>query len=441
MSNLPQEGGAAPIEEADTVVEQQYASARSKSARYLAFAEQILISGSNFLLYIYAARMLPKDQWGMLSFALASLQVLQGFQRAFVTVPMMTSGDKHSTFTHSLCFWNSIQGWVTGVTLVLVLFIHVIARYIMDYWVADSLLLVAALLIPWYYMEYARRVVIMSSSMYRLLFMGIAYALVFLIVGGGAYWVNYDWGLSEFVLLMALAAAISSLCAPLRLRPPMTIRAKSNGGSWSIDSLWRFGRWAAASSLAYTGYNFAIQAILAAMSGPVALGVFAAARNLVQPVSTLIQAIDSVDKPRAGWAYAKQGMTGMWKVTRRSWAWLFILALPYLGLVSLFSEPLLVFFYQEKYVDASVPVYIWCLVMLTMILVQPLETGLYVLRRPDWLFYGRAASAVLVLVLTPWLVAYWSVSGALVSLAIGWSLAGANAAWLLKKVPDRGVPS
>ena len=73
---------------------QNQAGVGARSARYFALAEQSLISGSNFLLYIYAARVLPKDQWGSLSFTLAFLLVLQGFQRAFVTVPMATSGDR-----------------------------------------------------------------------------------------------------------------------------------------------------------------------------------------------------------------------------------------------------------------------------------------------------------------------------------------------------------
>lgn len=416
-------------------VEQSQEGVGAKSAHYFALAEQALISGSNFLLYLYAARMLPKDQWGALSFALAFLQVLQGFQRAFVTVPMITSGDKHGTFANSLRFWRQMQGWVTAVTLFLLLCIYIIARP-MDPWVGESILLTAVLLIPWYYMEFARRVIIMSHSMNRLLGMAICYALVLLLTGAIAHSLQFDLNLFSFVLAMALAAVISSFSARVRLWPTLGIGEINAGGSWSIRSLWRFGRWAAASSLAYSGYTFAIQAILAAIAGPAALGVYTAARNLTQPVATLVQAIDSVDKPRAGRAYASRGMSGLWQVIRRSWGWLLILALPYVMFVGFLSEPLLILAYGEKYADASVPVQMWCVVMLITILVQPLETGLYVVRRPDWLFYGRAASAGFILILTPWLVTHWSVNGALVALAAGWGLAGAIAARSLIKIPN-----
>jgi O-antigen/teichoic acid export membrane protein len=410
----------------------------AKSARYFAIAEQAFISGSNFLLYVYAARMLPKNQWGALSFALATLLVLQGFQRAFVTVPMVTSGDKHSTFTDSLPFWRQMQGWTTAATLLLLLCFYIMARYYLDAWIAESILLTAILVIPMYYMEFARRVVIMAFSMRRLLVMAAIYAFVLFIAGAIAHWLGYDQHLWGFVVTMALAAIVSCLSARVKLWP---VVGSNSGGSWDIFSLWRFGRWAAASSLAYTGYNFAIQAILAAMAGPAALGVFAAARNLTQPVGMLIQAIDSVDKPRAGRAYAQQSMPGLWQITRRSWAWLFTLALPYLTLIGFFSGSLLVFIYGEKYADAATPVQLWCVVMITMILVQPLETGLYVIRRPDWLFYGRAVSAGLILILTPWLVMNWSVNGALVALATGWGLAGAIAAGLLVRLSHQAKSS
>lgn len=421
-------------EEAGVLIEQNQAGVDARSARYLVLVEQALISGSNFLLYVYAARMLPKDQWGTLSFALALLQVLQGFQRAFVTLPMVTSGDKQGVFANSLRFWRQMQGGITAATLLLVLGLYVIALYYLDAWVAEGILLTAVLVIPWYYMEFARRVIIMSSSMYRLLTMAIIYVCVLLIAVAVVHWRDFGHHLPlVFVSVMASAAVISSFSAKVQLWPTMGIARTNAGGSWTSTSLWRFGRWAAASSLAYTGYNFAIQAILAAITGPAVLGVFTAARNLIQPISTLVQAIDSVDKPRAGRAYASRGMPGLWHVIRRSWAWLFLLALPYVALVGVFSESLLVVVYGEKYADASVPVQLWCVVMLIMILVQPLETGLYVLRRPDWLFYGRAISAGFVLMLTPWLVMQWSVNGALVALAAGWGLAGVSAARRLAK--------
>lgn len=433
-SSSSEQHGVPPSEKADALPEPGRSGVGARSARYYALAEQALISGSNFFLYVYAARMLPKDEWGALSFSLAFIHVLQGFQRAFVTVPMMTSGDKHGDFVSSLGFWRQMQGWVTGVTILLMLVLYSIARYCMDSWVAESILLTAVFVIPWYYMEFARRVIIMSSSMYRLLVMAIFYAFVLLMACMAVHWLGVDRHPWAFGLAMSLAAIVSSFSARVRLWPPLGIGRTNTGGSWSIISLWRFGRWAAASSLAYTGYNFTIQAILAAIGGPAALAVYTAARNLTQPVNTLVQAIDSIDKARAGQAYATQGMPGLWHVIRRSWAWLLILALPYVAFVGIFSDSLLVFIYGEKYADASTPVQFWCVVMLTMILVQPLETGLYVIRRPDWLFYGRAVSAGFVLLLTPWLVMNWSVNGALVALAAGWALAGASAARRLARI-------
>jgi O-antigen/teichoic acid export membrane protein len=167
-----------------------------------------------------------------------------------------------------------------------------------------------------------------------------------------------------------------------------------------------------------------VQAILAAIAGPSAVGAYAAVRTLTQPVGTLIQAIDTVDKPRAGRAYAERGINGLWVVIRKSWAWLIALSLPYLVAISYFSSEVLAIAYGDRYADVSGLVVLWSAVMLVMLFTQPLETGLYVIRRPDLLFKGRAVSAVLVLSATPFLISAWSASGALSALILGWSLAG-----------------
>lgn len=394
---------------------------RSKSARHYALLEQGLISGSNFLLYIYAARILPKEEWGALSFALASLLLLQGFQRAFVTLPMITSGELQGSGVTSLFFWRQLQGWVTGLTLLVICVFILLSSFAFAGWVTDSAILTAALVVPLYYLEFARRVVIITLSMRRLLMMAIAYSVSLLLLVLIAYELGIATQLKSLVAAMIVASVVSCLASRVALLPT---RGQHQSGNWTPSSILHFGRWAAASSLAYSGYNFAVQAILATIAGPGALGAFAAARNFTQPIGTLIQAMDSVDKPRAGHAHAKSGMSGLLRVIRQSWLWLLVLSLPYLIAVSFFSPQLLELIYGEKYADASLPVSLWCLVMIAMIVTQPIETGLYVLRRPDWLFFGRATAAILVLIVTPWLVIRWTATGALIALATGWGLAG-----------------
>lgn len=399
-------------------------------SRYLAFTEQALISGSNFLLYLFAARNLPKESWGELSLALGFILVIQGFQRAFVTIPMVTTDSGLSEFNLSIGFWKRVQLSVSLGLLLFVLVGYVLSVLFYEPWIQRTLLYSMLLLIPLFYLEFARRIIVMSSGAKRLVGMAVAYVLgLLLIVGGGS-----AYGYAGNVWVFVSALAVASLASLYVAGVPLFASSRTDSDSpWCAASLWQFGRWAAASSLAYTGYNFAIQGLLAAMSGPVAVGVFAAARNLIQPINTLIQAVDTVDKPRAGRAFAATGIDGLRSVTRRSWKAMLVVGLPYLCLVYVFSDSILNLFYGEKYADGGSAVRLWCFVALAMIFAQPLETCLYVIKHPDWLFYTRISSAMLVIIVCPWLILNWSFNGALLALSSGWMLAGIFAMWRMSK--------
>lgn len=407
------------------------------SDRYFTLIEQALISGSNFLLYLYATRSLPKENWGELSMALAALLVIQGFQRAFVTLPMSTSGDSPMSFMReALPFWCRAQVAIILLTIPLIILAYGIAVPYGAAWVVRCIEITAILMVPMYYLEFARRVVILGVSMQRLVGMAVIYSCVLAIGALGIWFWNLEASTTAFVFTIISGALCSCCYARISLAPRALIQ---HSATWNARKLWHFGKWGAGSSIAYSGYNFAVQAILAIMIGPTAVAVFAATRNLAQPINVVVQAMDSVDKPRAARAYHHQGLQGLWLVTKRSWTWLLAIAIPYFVLVGYFAEDVLALAYGDKYSKASPELLLWFLVLLFMILVQPVESALYVLRKPKWMFFGRLAAALLVLCVAPFVAAAWSVKGALAALALGWSIAGIAAGmqfYMLSKQGD-----
>lgn len=402
------------------------------SARHLSLAEQGLISGSNFLVLIAAARILPKEALGAFSFALATLLLFQGLiQRAFVLLPMSTTGKSRDESVHNLAFWRWVQAGTMAAILALMGAFYLVARGFLDAWIADSVLVALIVVVPSFYMEFLRRVVLLTSTMPRLLLMGCAYAGTIAIFAAVALLSDHTPGLFAFALCLCAAGLASCLVSGAR---PLPRGGFQHPVGWTLPSYWRFARWSVGASLGSAGYSFGIQSILAAMAGPVALAGYAAARNLVQPVSTLMQAMDNVDKARAGRAFAQTGMAGLWGVVRHSWTWLFMLAIPYFVFVAALSDWILPLLYGSKYGDITDQVRLWCLVMAAMIVVQPLETALYAVRRPDLLFYGRLPSACLAMLLAPALILQSNEKGALVAVVLGWCLAGLTAAWQLRRL-------
>ena len=410
----------------------QERGAGAASARRVSLAEQGLISGSNFMVLIAAARVLPKEELGAFSFALATLLLFQGLiQRPFVLLPMSTTGKSRDESIQNLEFWRWTQAGTMAVIVALLGAFCLVARAFLDAWIADSALVALIVVVPSFYMEFLRRVVLLTGTMRRLLLMGFAYAGTIAAFGAVALVSGRQPGLFAFGLCLGAAGLASCLVSGQR---PLFRGKFQHPLGWTLPSYWRFGRWSVGASLGSAGYSFGIQSILAAMAGPVALAGYAAARNLVQPVSTLMQAMDNVDKARAGRAFAQAGMPGLWAVVRHSWTWLFMLAMPYFVAVAALADWILPLVYGSKYGDIGDQVRLWCVVMAAMIVVQPLETALYAVRRPDLLFYGRLPSACLAMLLAPALILHWNEKGALVAVVLGWCLAGLAAAWQLRRV-------
>lgn len=235
--------------------------------------------------------------------------------------------------------------------------------------------------------------------------------------------------------LMPVAAAYIlpyALCATIMCFLLGSHRPDFNELAKSTDEILSFSKWSVLGSLAFSGYNFAIQSVLGLISGPASLGALNAARNVIQPTSSLIQAIDSVDKPRASRAYAHDGVVGLLSVTRGSVGTLLFLGVPYLLFIGFFPKEVLNFLYGAASGYSEGTLVALCAMAVLMLCAQPIETSLYVLRRPRSLFFNRLVASLVSLPLAFLLIEKYGALGAALSLTIGWAvslLGGCKTVW------------
>ncbi len=182
----------------------------------------------------------------------------------------------------------------------------------------------------------------------------------------------------------------------------------------------------------FSGYNFGIQALLGALAGPAAVGVFHACRLVVQPVVTLIAAVDSLDKPRFAGALADAGRVALNRAIINSLKVLICLGLPYLILAGTFSDTILQIGFADRYSDQSTIILAWCLVVGIMLFMQPIESALYVTKSMRPLFVGRTIAAIIGIAFTYVLVPAWGTLGALSGMACAYAVAAATGALALR---------
>lgn len=346
--------------------------------------------------------------------------MVQGLQRAAVILPMVNQCATPEGLHQHQSSWYRMQVFATGISIALLLiFVWLPGLPAQHAWVAQSAAIAALLIGPIYFYEFNRRLLILRGLQHKLIRVAIAYALA---LGTGAA-VMHQLQLESVnnVLIVYLSAQLVGALGTAALLGMPSLRM-----TWSAVDMaenLRFAKWAFLSSIAFSGYNFAVQAILGAVSGPGAVGLFNAARNFVQPVNTLIQAMDSVDKPRASKMYAASGTQGLFAAVFASLRWLLLIGGPFVILMGVFGGDLLVKVYGERYAGNQTLMFAWAVAAGMILVAHPVETGLLVKKVPRQLFVSRLIAAAVALGLAFGLIPDLGAVGAVISLATGWALA------------------
>jgi O-antigen/teichoic acid export membrane protein len=382
--------------------------------------EQGFLSVGSFGLAIFLARQLPKGEWGAFSLGLAVMLFAQGFQRALVSIPVATMAHRDDLLWSSLGFWQTIQSWLTLITVTVFSLAAALLWTTMPESCLTTALLISGIMVPGYFsMEFWRRILIQAGRVREAAFSGLVFLLLILLLI--ALLRFSDHGATAAAAGTSLSALAAGMVSRRFVRSGMPAGGARGTSPFSGRSLYQFGRWAILSHVAYSGYNTAIQVILSVVCGPAAMGSFAAVRNLTQPVNTLIGAIDNLDKPRAARAFAAEGFPGLFSSLWRTMGTLSLFGGAYLFLCTAGGGYAVNLLYHGRYGHAWGEVWMWCAIALAMMAAQPLESGLYVSGRTDSLFVNRLISAGIGLGTAAIAIPALGVPGALLSLVAGWS--------------------
>lgn len=158
-------------------------------------------------------------------------------------------------------------------------------------------------------------------------------------------------------------------------------------------------KWNLLSFLPFAIYNNAFVLLIGASTGPASVALFVASRLVTAPTQTLIQAVDSVDKPRARQAFFDSEVPGLLGSLGRTRKSLLTVGVPYLIATMLLADFISELFFPSVRGDMPAAIRIWCVVALAMLMGQPSETGLLTLGKSNVLFVSRCAAALTTLAL------------------------------------------
>ena len=388
--------------------------------RSLSFVEQIIISSTTFFSLLIFARALAKDDWGVFSVSIAFFHFLQGFQRALVTIPLVTFSPSTEAIRGSIGFWfsqmNKVAGWSVFSVALAIATGSIVAS---DHWVNSAFIALLIILIPHFYYEFVRRCLIQLGRYSALVMLASIAAAVTGTAVSLTFWMDGSSSATTGAMAYGSGAAVSAIAGLL------IIRSEANAGevALSIDKyldIPRFARWSLLSHLSFSSYVLAIPIVLGFITGPGAVAILTAIRNIVQPLNTLLTAIDNVDKPKASRSMASGGITHLMASLSNTRKTLSTAGGIYLAAVLILGETGLHYLYAGKYDGNTNIMLIWVIIYGLMLYSQPAETGLFILRKPELLFKARTIAAVLGMSTALVLIPYFGAAGAAVGLMVGW---------------------
>lgn len=395
------------------------------------FADQAVISGSNFGLMVLLARELGPEGFGLFILGYTALLFTNSIQSALFTGPhnvlgATRQGMEYDEYTRSTTLGQGIFSFTAGL---LVGIVALAALGQGNEW-SSFLLAVACAVVTWQLQEFLRRVFYTQGD-YSIAFTNglVTYGSQMAIIV--ILWQTSLLSATTAMIAVALSSGVGTVVGVLRLRSvlarlPNLHLAKAH---WSDN--WTFGRWLLGSSMASWTSGHLYPLLTAGFVGVPAAGGIRGTQTILGPTHVVLRSIDTMLPSRASRRYLEGGQQALQGFIRRSCTPVALAMLLYCGLSFLFAGPVVTVVLGQEYEE-----YAWFLkVGSVSYLLTTLSTvaGIYLrsaqVTKP--ILWAYVASGVMVLTVGVWLVAEYGligtaigtlVHGLTVNIVLWWSI-------------------
>jgi len=218
--------------------------------------------------------------------------------------------------------------------------------------------------------------------------------------------------------IYALAQLSGAIIGYLLARLPLEGH-QMNALFGDLREAWHGGKWASITNLALFARAQSHTIVAAALLGPVGVAKLNAARLLVTPAVMLTPALSQVAMPRLAAVRGQQGMSHLMRLGQWVTSALLVVALLY-STILLFGYDFIVDkVLGENYQDLFLITVLWCLYTCLLALRNGAEIIGQVLKKFKRLSSANTYSAIVSLIATYWLTVGYGLSGALIGLITG----------------------
>ena len=342
-----------------------------KNKKSLIFLDQMLVSGSNFVLGIILARSLGVEGYGQ--FALLWLIVLffSSLQLAYIISPMLTLGSKKSSFVMDryLSTMIYLQLLFTVILMISLYFFFEIAVLFDEKWdIGDLKIYVMFTTLFFLFQDFLRRYFIIKDQYYKLILIdSIAYL-------GQISIITYFIYINNLELNTALLAIAISFLLSLMIGYMQVSRVATDKQYKKLIFLknWKFSKWLVYSAVLQWGSgNFFILAG-GAILGSWSVGVIRVMQNTMGIFHVLFIALENILPINFSKIYSKNGYKSMINYFKIQMKYGLIIFSILAGAVYGFSSNIIQFIYGSEYVQYAY-LLVWFLVVYALMYIQLLQ--------------------------------------------------------------------
>lgn len=379
--------------------------------------DQGLVSSVNFLAIILLARSLVPTEFGYFVLAFTILQSAGTLQAALITRPHNVLGATRRGRDYADYSTTAAAAQV-GFTGALAVLVAVAAGIAFAAGVSRAGLFLALVpaLVCWQLQELGRRMLYTEGRL------AAAFANDVVSYGGQASALLVLWRLDLLTgtrALLTLAATFALGAALVAWQLRATLSGRLDGSSLAAN--WHFGKWL---GLAEVGQWFSTQFYIylgGAIVGPIASGVLKAGQTLLGPMSVFLTFVTSYLPIVLARDLASSGTIGV--KTRRSFAVILPVVLPYCLVMALFARPVIEFVYGSDYGRFANVVRLFALYYVLLAFSTVAVAVLSAKSMTREIFIGQAGAATVSLAIGWLLLRESGAAGGVVGILVSWAVA------------------
>ncbi|WP_439817278.1 lipopolysaccharide biosynthesis protein [Zavarzinia sp. CC-PAN008] len=315
--------------------------------------------------------------------------MIGGVHRNLVIIPLLQTLHDGERLKIRGRTWLRLNLATALVLAALALTLCGLAVLALPWWVANALLCSAVVLVPALLFDFERRLHMIAGRYAALL---PAAALFAVLAAGGTAWIAGPQAPALAIAgVLALAhASGAALCAMLRPR----LAAPATALRPLLAELWPQAGRTLAGHVAFGSYMQLNGFVVGGVLGPLAVADFNVTRTFLNPVATLITAIDNVQRLAMVRAHAEGGAPALRRAMLRTMRRLLLLGLPYALGMALAGPWLMEVLFPGRYGHTDLLLGLWALVAGLTLVGQPVETALYILGAARVLMWSRIVAAI-----------------------------------------------